>query len=47
LEVPFEVTTAVKTDFNLEPLEDAPAAVSGRTVRIPLRAWEIATVLLT
>ena len=47
LEVPFEVTAALKTDFNLEPLEGPPAVASGRTVRVPLRTWEIATVLLT
>jgi hypothetical protein len=46
VELPCAAQSAVKTDFNLQPLETEPATVAGRTLRVPLRAWEIATVLL-
>lgn len=43
--LPAQFTRALRTDFNLAPLE-APVVLDGATVTVPLRAWEIATVLL-
>jgi len=37
---------ARRTDFNLEPL-DAPVELRGDRLTLPLRAWEIATVLVS
>ena len=46
VQLPTEFAEAVRTDFNGEPIA-AVAELQGRTLRIPLRAWEIATVKLT
>lgn len=46
IELPFEPATASKTDFHLQPLEGVPPTVEGNRLRVPLRAWEIATILL-
>jgi hypothetical protein len=45
LNLPARFSEAIRTDFNLEPL-DAPVTLSGDCLTLPLRAWEIATVLL-
>jgi alpha-mannosidase len=43
--LPASFREALRTDFNLEPL-DAPAHLAGDQLTLPLRPWEIATVLL-
>ena len=45
VQLPTRFRDAVRTDFNLEPLE-APVELQGDELTVPLRAWEIATVLL-
>ncbi|MBM3500083.1 MAG: hypothetical protein FJX74_15615 [Armatimonadetes bacterium] len=45
VELPMGFREAGRTDLNGEPLEEA-LELQGRTLRLPLRAWEIATVLL-
>jgi len=42
---PVAFRQAIRTDFNLEPLA-APVELQGSQLRLPLRPWEIATVLL-
>ena len=44
--LPRAFTQATKTDFNLQPL-GGEMQLTGRTLHLPLRPWEIATVLLT
>jgi alpha-mannosidase len=44
--LPADFAEAVRTDLNGEPL-DAPVGLEGRVLRMPLRAWEIGTLLLT
>jgi len=46
IDLPADFAEAVRTDFNLAPLK-APVELDERELRVPLRAWEIATVLLT
>jgi len=46
VELPTSFSAATRTDFNLEPL-DAPLTLAGNRLSLPLRPWEIATVLLT
>ena len=43
--LPARFLQAIRTDFNLEAL-DAPVKLDGETLTVPLRPWEIATVLL-
>jgi alpha-mannosidase len=43
--LPCPFASATRTDFNLEPI-DAPAILAGDKLTVPLRPWEIATVLL-
>jgi alpha-mannosidase len=45
IRLPFAVGKAEKADFNLAPVEGT-AEVRGETVRVQLRAWEIATVVV-
>lgn len=44
--LPQDFSAATKTDFNLEPLA-GEVRLTGRTLELDLRPWEIATVLLT
>jgi hypothetical protein len=46
IDLPVDFAEAVRTDLNLAPLQ-APVELDGRELRVPLRPWEIATVLLT
>jgi hypothetical protein len=46
IRLPAEFRQALRTDFNLEPL-DAPVGLQGNQLTLPLRAWEIATVLVS
>ena len=47
VELPFEVIAVTKTDLALQPLDATQPVAEGRVVKIPLRAWEIATILMT
>jgi hypothetical protein len=43
--LPADFAEALRTDLNLEPY-GPPVSLEGRDLRVPLRPWEIATVLL-
>jgi Glycosyl hydrolases family 38 N-terminal domain/Glycosyl hydrolases family 38 C-terminal beta sandwich domain len=45
VELPCAFAGVVKTDFNLEPIE-GEVRLNARRLEVPLRAWEVATVVL-